>query len=102
MIQSEWIFLQQVTNNTGDTFSGVEKLLWGIFLPRLFFINSKSLTPLIGTLSTIPAKKANLGLQNPVMSAKNNLSSQCTRAELILAVMGEVKLSTANKLLELR
>ena len=28
VIQSEWLFLQRVTNNTGDTFAVVDKMLW--------------------------------------------------------------------------
>ena len=58
--------LQCVTNNTEDAFAGVEKLLWGGKLPHLLFRKSKYLTPLIGTLSTMPVKKYSLGLQNTV------------------------------------
>ena len=36
-IQLEWIFIQRVTKNTGDSFLGVETMLWEIFLPHLFF-----------------------------------------------------------------
>ena len=71
-IQSEWIFLQCNTNNTGDAFVGTEKILWDFFLPRLFSGESKSLTPLIWDISTIPVKKSSLGLQNPVMSKDEN------------------------------
>ena len=31
VIQSEWIFLQCVTNNMGDAFAVVEKMIWGTF-----------------------------------------------------------------------
>ena len=36
-IQSEWIFIQRVTWDTGDSFAGVEKMIWETFLPHLFF-----------------------------------------------------------------
>ena len=35
VIQLEWIFIQHVMTNTGDTFAGVEKILWENVLPRL-------------------------------------------------------------------
>ena len=31
-------FLQHVMKNTVDFFAGVENILWGNFLPRLFFV----------------------------------------------------------------
>ena len=72
-IQFEWIFLQCVTKNTGDVFAGVEKLLREIFLPHLFFEESKSLTSLIGYLSTTQVKTSGLGLLNSVTSAEKIL-----------------------------
>ena len=65
-IQSGWIFLQRVTKDMGQAFTGVEKLLRETFLPRLFFVKLKSLQPIVGILSTIPVKKVGLGLQDPV------------------------------------
>ena len=44
-IQSEWIFLQHVTGDTGYSFSGVEKMTRETFLPRLFFGKKKSSPP---------------------------------------------------------
>ena len=67
-IQSEWIFLQCVTKNTGYEFAGEERILWGTILPRLLFRKSKSILPIVGNLSMIPVKKSGLGLQNPVIS----------------------------------
>ena len=69
-MQSEWIFIQRVTWDTGGEFAGVEKMTWDIFLPRLFFGNTKSLPPIIGALSTIMVKKYGLVLMNPVTSSK--------------------------------
>ena len=69
-IQPEWKFLQRVKNNTGDALKGVEKMLQETFLSCLFFGKSKSLSPIIGTLSTIPFKRSGLGLLNPVTPAK--------------------------------
>ena len=51
-IQSKCIFLQHVTWDTGDEFAGVGKIIRETFLPRLFFGNMKTLSPIIGTLST--------------------------------------------------
>ena len=36
-IQLKWIFIQWVTNNTGDVFAGAEKMFREIFLPHLLF-----------------------------------------------------------------
>ena len=38
------------------------------FLPRLFFGDTKTLSPFVGDLSTMPVKKFGLGLLNPVTS----------------------------------
>ena len=48
-IQSEWIFLQRITWDTGDAFTGVEKMIQETFLPHLFFIKSKTVSPIVGT-----------------------------------------------------
>ena len=50
-IQSEWIFLQRVTWDTGDEFAGVEKMIRETFLPRLFFGKTKTLTNLDWSLT---------------------------------------------------
>ena len=42
-IQPEWIFLQCVTWDTGDSFTGVEKMIHETFLPHLFFGKTKTL-----------------------------------------------------------
>ena len=72
VIQSEWIFLQCVTWDTGYAFTGVEKMVRETFFPRLSFGRTKNLLPVIGTLSKIPVNKAELGLLNPVTSAQDN------------------------------
>ena len=66
VIQSEWIFLQRFTQGTGDTFAGVEKIIWETFLPCLFLGKRKTFSPIVGDLITIPVKKSGLGLLNPV------------------------------------
>ena len=68
MIQLEWIFLRRVTNNMGCSLTGVEEMLQESFLPRLFFVKSKYLTPIVGTLRAMPVSKSILGLLNSVMS----------------------------------
>ena len=65
-------FIQRVTWDTGDSFAGLEKIIYETFLPRLFFRNTKSLSPVLGDLSTIPVKKSGLGLLNPVTSSQEN------------------------------
>ena len=40
-IQSEWIFLQRVTWDTGDTFAGLDKVVQETFFPCLFFRKKK-------------------------------------------------------------
>ena len=63
-IQSEWIFLQRVTWDTGDAFAGVEKMIQENVLLRFLFGRTKTLSPIVGTLSTMPIKVAGLGLLN--------------------------------------
>ena len=68
-IQPGWIFLQRVTWDTGDVFARVERMIQETFLPRIFFGNMKTLSPIVGDLSTTPVNKSGLGLLNPVTSA---------------------------------
>ena len=76
-IQPERIFLQHFTWDTGDAFAGVDKMIQETFLPRLLFGKTKTLSPIVGALSTILVKKSGLGLLSPVTSAyKKYLSSK--------------------------
>ena len=102
-IQSEWIFLQHVTWDTGDVFTGVEKMIREIFLLRIFVGKKNSLSPIVGALIKMPVKKDVLGPLNPVTSANEKyLSSQRGSAELIQSVTGVGAFSNANHLLALR
>ena len=74
-IQSEWIFLQRVTWDTGNSFAGVEKMICKTLFPRLFFGKTKNLSPVVGDLSTMPVRKSGLGILNPVMSAQEKYLS---------------------------
>ena len=67
-IQSEWIFLQLITWYTGGALAGVEKIIRKPFCLVFFFWNTKTLSPIVGTLSMMPIKVARLGLLNPVKS----------------------------------
>ena len=69
-IQSEWIFLQHVTWDTGDAFTGVKKMIQENVLPHLFFRKTKTLSPIVVTLSTMPIKVAGLGLLNKLTPEK--------------------------------
>ena len=73
------------------------------FLPCLFFVKSKSHSPIVGTLSKMTVKKSGLGLLNPMTSAKGKyLSLQRLITELIQDVMGEGNFSDINHLMALR
>ena len=74
-IQSEWIFLQRVTWYMGNAFAGVDKMIRETFLPRLFSGKTKTLSPIVGALSTIPVNKFGLGLLNPVTSSQEKYLS---------------------------
>ena len=74
-VQLEWIFLQRVTWDTGYAFAGVEKMIRETFLPRLFFRKTKTLSPVVGALSTIPFNKFELGILNPVTSTQEKYLS---------------------------
>ena len=67
LIQSEWIFLQHVTWYTGDSFAVVENMIRETFLHRLFFGITKTLSPIVGALSTMPVSKYGMGLLNIVV-----------------------------------
>ena len=102
VIQSEWIFLQHITWETGDMFAGVEKMLREKFLPRLFFGMTKALSPVVRALSNMPVRKSGLRLLNPVTSAQEKyLSSTRGSAELIRAMTGGGVFSNANHFLTL-
>ena len=98
-IQSEWIFIQRITWDTGDELAGEEKMIWETFLPCLFFGNKKPLPPIVGDLSTMQIRMEGLGLLNPATPAKEKeLITQRGSEKLIWAVMGGGKLSNANHL----
>ena len=98
-IQSEWIFIQRVTWDTGDAFTGVKKMIQENFLPRLFFGNMKTLSPVVGALSMMAVKKAVLRLLNPVTSAQDKyLRSTWGSSELVRAVIGGGAFPNANHL----
>ena len=83
--------------NMGYVFTGVKKLLWETFLPRLFIVKSKYLPPIVESLSTILDKKSGLGLQNMVTSANERiLSLKRASTELIRDGMGESEFSIAD------
>ena len=76
-IQPELIFLQHITWYTVDAFPGVDKMIRETFLPGIFLRKTKTLSPIVGAISTMTAKKDRLGLLNPVDSAQEKyLSSQ--------------------------
>ena len=102
-IQPEWMFLQCVTWDTGEVFAVVENIIQETFLPRLFFVNTKSLLTIVGALSIILVKKSVLGILYPLTSTKNKyLSYQRASANLIQAVTGVGAFSNANQLLVIR
>ena len=78
-------------------FAGADKILWITFSPCLFFVKSKYLPSIVGTLSILPVKKDGLDLQNPVTLAKDKfLISEFACTELNRALKGESEFSTAN------
>ena len=88
-----------LVHGTRYAFTRVGKMIWGNFLPHLFFRKTKTLSPIVGTLSKIPIKVAGLDLLNPVTSEKEKyLSSQQGSNELIRAVTGGGEFSNANHL----
>ena len=72
-------------------------------LPHIFFEKSKTLPPVVGTISTLTVKKASLGLQNPVTSAADKYTSSiCASYNMIGTVTDEMYFSTADQLLEVK
>ena len=59
----------------------------------------KTLSPVVGNISTMPVKKARLGLLNPVSSEQDKyLSSLWGSEEMVQAVTGGGAFSNANHL----
>ena len=74
-------------------------MIWETFLPRLFFVNMKTLSPVVGALSTMPINKPRLGLLNTVTSAQEKyLISTRGSTELVRSVTGGGELSNADHL----
>ena len=69
-IQSEWIFLERVTWYMVDAFAVVDKMLQETLFVSSFLQKEKSLSTIVGALSTMPVKKSGLGLLNPLTSGK--------------------------------
>ena len=89
--------------DTGHAFKGLENFLREIFLPCLLFGISKSLPPIVGTLSTMRVNKSGLGLQDPVKLANKKYPSFLRAiCNLIGSVKGYRDFSTADHLLVLR
>ena len=81
----------------------MEKMIWEIFLPHIFFGKTKTLSPIVGNLSNMPIKVAGLGLLNPVTSEKEiYLSFHRGSAELISDVTGGGAFTNSNNLRMLR
>ena len=75
-------------------------MLLEIFLPCLFFGLTKTLSPIVGYIHTIPVKTIGMGLLNPVASSKEKYpSSQWGNAELVQAMMRGGAFSNADHLL---
>ena len=86
----------------GDSFAGVENILWDNFF-LAFSSEIKISHPRIENLSTILVNKSGLGLPNPVTSMEKIYPSlQCASTELIRSVTGEGNFSTTNCLLALK
>ena len=74
-------------------------MICGTFFPCLFFGNSKTFSPVVGVLITMPARKARLGLLNTVMYEQEKyLSSTGEIKELTRSMTGGGGLSNADHL----
>ena len=70
-----------------------------IFLSCIFFGKTKTISPIVGALSTVLFKKSELGLLNPVTSSQEKyLRSIQGSKELVWAVTGVGTFSNANHL----
>ena len=69
------------------------------FLPRLFFRKTKTLSPIVGALSTMTVIKSGMGLLNPVkLVPEKYLRTQRGSVELVQAVTGGGTFSNAERL----
>ena len=89
-VQLEWIFMQHMSKDTGQSFMGWEMFLWENVLPCIFFGKPKPLPPIIGTLSKLPVNKSEMVLQNLMTSSKEKYTSLIRESgNLIGGVRGE-------------
>ena len=76
---------------------------FGKMFCHAFSLESQNISPIVGTLSTMPVKKSVLGLLNLVTSTNEKyISLKNVGTELILSVTREDTFSNTNKLLALR
>ena len=97
--KSAWIFIHHVTWYMRDVFAGVEKMFWENVLPRIFFVKTKTLSLVVGALSTMTVNEPGLGLLNPVTSEREKyLSSRRGSAVLIWTLAGGGAFSNVDNL----
>ena len=78
-------------------------MIWETFFPLLFFVKIKSLSPIVGALSTLLVNKVGLGPLNPVIPEKEKyLSSQQESVELIMDLTGGGSFSNSRHLLAIK
>ena len=78
-------------------------MIWETFFPLLFFVKIKSLSPIVGALSTLLVNKVGLGPLNPVILEKEKyLSSQQESVELIMDLTGGGSFSNSRHLLAIK
>ena len=69
-LQSEWMYLQRVTSNAGESFDGVERAIKEEFVPSLFDVpkdEAAEMRPLLA----LSVKNAGLGIRDPTQAARH-------------------------------
>ena len=78
-LQSEWMHLQRVVDDICSAFQPIEDAILTKFLPALFD-TPLAIPPDLRTITSLPVKKAGVGLPNPTSTAPHNHTSskECT------------------------
>ena len=89
-LQSEWMHLQRVVDDIGSAFQPIEDAILTKFLPALFD-TPLAIPPDLRTITSLPVKKAGVGLPNPTSTAPHNHTSskECTAVLTNALLTGE-------------
>jgi hypothetical protein len=99
-LQSEWQYLQRVTEDCADAFAPIEAAIVNTFLPALLG-ETKEGAALLRDLTALPVRQAGLGIPNPVDTAEqSHAASKASTASLTASLLSGQRLGAATYAVE--